>query len=269
MGLALLSGCQSSEQVNGSSGSPTSATNEGAVPSPTPAAKLIAEWNFSDVTATGATAADSSGSALNLTVNRTYHGVGVSTSTPTGSGQALTFNNNASGEVDDLCVEGAENTALQLTTSGTLTAWINASASQLATYWSSAVIATKGSLGESTPDYGLFLYNPGSGEMQLAVKVGLQADFAYSPIGPVLNDGKWHHVAFTFQSGVTNGSYLYVDGVRTYVFTYTIPLSSYNTEFCIGASDDAGYYGFQGSIFDVRVYNTALDPSAVQALAIP
>ena len=78
-----------------------------------------------------------------------------------------------------------------------------------------------------------------------------------------LNDNLWHYVAVTVNSGVTNGSFYYVDGVqKPNAFTSTLVPSNYATNpFCIGTWNTTSYTNnFIGEIAEIRVWNTALSP---------
>jgi len=83
--------------------------------------------------------------------------------------------------------------------------------------------------------------------------------------GVSLNDDNWHHVVFTFSSGVTNGAQIYIDGVATgSAFTYTI--SSQSSELAIGMGDASGTsQNFNGKIDEVHIWtNRILTASEVQ-----
>lgn len=106
--------------------------------------------------------------------------------------------------------------------------------------------------------FGLFLYNN-----ELAVY-----DWNASAIistGVSLNDDNWHHVVFTFSSGVTNGAQIYIDGVATgSAFTYTI--NSQSSELTIGIGATSGtLQNFNGKIDEVHIWtNRILTASEVQ-----
>ena len=82
--------------------------------------------------------------------------------------------------------------------------------------------------------------------------------------GVSLNDGRWHFVAATFNSGVAGGSALYVDGVSK--ATGTITVTSQANPLEIGAGSSAGIQSFNGMIADVQVYNTPLTAAQVGQL---
>jgi hypothetical protein len=74
----------------------------------------------------------------------------------------------------------------------------------------------------------------------------------------------WHHVAFTYSSGVVTG---YVDGIavpflqNTFAGAGTLPQYKYGLYL---ATDTSSY--FIGSLSDVRVYNRALSAAEIAAL---
>ncbi len=83
-------------------------------------------------------------------------------------------------------------------------------------------------------------------------------------------DGTWHHVVATFQSGVSNGTKVYLDG--SLVLTTTITVSNQNSPLWIGAcvrsingGCDSGDETFGGTIDDVAVYDSVLSQAQVQA----
>ncbi|MBI3985063.1 MAG: DUF2341 domain-containing protein [Candidatus Levybacteria bacterium] len=72
--------------------------------------------------------------------------------------------------------------------------------------------------------------------------------------GVNLADGKWHHVAASFQSGVTNGTILYIDGVATLTTTMTVSNQTVSLSFGTG-SGTANGQDFNGQIDEVKVYS--------------
>jgi hypothetical protein len=78
-----------------------------------------------------------------------------------------------------------------------------------------------------------------------------------------LNDGNWHYVAVTVNSGVVNGSFYYVDGAqRPNAFTSTLVPANYATNlFCVGTWNTSSYTNnFIGEIAEIRVWNYAISP---------
>ena len=115
--------------------------------------------------------------------------------------------------------------------------------------------------------------NAGSGLRDIASKVGafnlmlgnneigiydeLSALFVSS--GVSLDDGDWHHVVMTFQSGVVGGTRVFVDGGL--VLTTTTTIVSQAGSLWIGASQwNGGSEYFAGRIDEAAVYNAVLTP---------
>ena len=77
-----------------------------------------------------------------------------------------------------------------------------------------------------------------------------------------VGDGLWHHVAMSFQSGVSSGTILYVDG--TAVLTGTITILSNMHEFTIGTGNTGGGGQLLHSIIDeVRIWNVIRTPMEI------
>jgi hypothetical protein len=74
--------------------------------------------------------------------------------------------------------------------------------------------------------------------------------------GVSVADGHWHQVALTYQSGVQNGTTLYVDG--TPVATTTITAQNQANDALIGSGSTAGVEYFDGDIDDVTFYPNVL-----------
>jgi hypothetical protein len=72
----------------------------------------------------------------------------------------------------------------------------------------------------------------------------------------------WHHVAITVDSGVTNGSIFYIDGVASGTGTWTI--TSDDADLLIGALDNGsiGSY-FTGSLSNTAVFNSVLSQDQI------
>jgi prepilin-type N-terminal cleavage/methylation domain-containing protein len=226
-------------------------------------ANAVLRWTFDDVTTGGTSALDTSGNNLNGTINNVLaRGVYPMTVTASGNGSSMFIDNTVAGN-DDIIYNGGSR--LLAITTGSVAAWIKASPVQAGNNYGAVVIAANIS-GVGYVDYGLFLYNPGSGYV-LAVKNGDGSNsnnWIRNNSGPILNDDKWHYVAVSFAGGVTNGSHLYVDGNMTYTFTYNPPAAS--VEFNVGDGDPTGFYGYQGYIDNVAVYPSIITASEIQRL---
>ena len=72
--------------------------------------------------------------------------------------------------------------------------------------------------------------------------------------GRGLNDNAWHHVAMSFQSGVTGGTVIYLDGVAVLKTTYTVKENS--VALVAGSGFDKGGQFFTGMIDEIRIWNS-------------
>ena len=81
--------------------------------------------------------------------------------------------------------------------------------------------------------------------------------------GVNLADGQFHHVAMTFQSGVSGGTTIYADGVP--VLTTTMTVLNQVQALVIGAGDPGTIQFFDGAIDEVKLYNRALSGTEIRA----
>jgi hypothetical protein len=81
--------------------------------------------------------------------------------------------------------------------------------------------------------------------------------------GITLNDNTWHHIAMSFNSGVNNGTLIYIDGVLK--LTTTMTISNQGEPFTIGGVSGSYNQFYTGSIDDVRVWNVARTAEQIQA----
>lgn len=77
-----------------------------------------------------------------------------------------------------------------------------------------------------------------------------------------LSDNTWHYVAATVQSGVTNGSYYYIDGIQRPV-PFTVTTAAATTLFYIGTNSTVSNSHYIGWINEIRVWNIALSPNQI------
>jgi hypothetical protein len=84
------------------------------------------------------------------------------------------------------------------------------------------------------------------------------------PTAPLLNDGQWHHMALTFQSGGT--VVLYIDGRAA--ATGTAPTFSFGTNdpLRFGTMTDGFWTSYNGQLDGVQVYNRVLSAGQIQAI---
>lgn len=168
-----------------------------------------------------------------------YSAYGVAQNSPTSvAGKidtALSFNGTSQ------AVSIASNAQTQLNSTGTLEAWIKSS-----TTTGSMAVVSKSS------NFWLGIEN-GKAAMYDWTSANMCSDTT------TITDGSWHHIAVSLNSGVTNGSILYVDGLAKKSCTWTpvsqtgyVAIGAVQT----GASTYAQY--FTGSIDHAKVFNRIL-----------
>lgn len=72
-----------------------------------------------------------------------------------------------------------------------------------------------------------------------------------------VNNNTWRHIALTFQSGVVNGTKVYIDGVLVLTTTISVSSQSSNIEIGNGGSASTGQF-FTGSIDSVGLFDSIL-----------
>jgi len=178
-----------------------------------------------------------------------------------GTGSSLSFNTgNLTTATDYYTVARSLNTALQLngtsnsvtlpttmanatTTNGTMEAWIKTAGAGSGLR---AILILKNGYGLWLNDNNLLSYDGGFPTFT----------------GVSLNDNEWHHVAMTFQSGVTNGSKFYIDGLPVHTFTFTVSAINYGASQNAIGRNASGQY-FSGQIDEVRLWNIAKNDAQV------
>jgi Concanavalin A-like lectin/glucanases superfamily/Secretion system C-terminal sorting domain len=84
-------------------------------------------------------------------------------------------------------------------------------------------------------------------------------------VGTGATDGNWHHVAMTWQKGVTNGFIPYLDGVRGTRRTATnVNLPTMNSGLYLGSNNGTSEF-MNGTIDEVRIWNVARSQADIQA----
>ncbi|MES9948135.1 MAG: calcium-binding protein, partial [Candidatus Thiodiazotropha sp.] len=153
-----------------------------------------------------------------------------------------------------ISIDGGSNTLVDLGNTpslqldrGTVEAWINASSSSY------------GTIVEKMGAYSLYLYNN-----ELTVSNGTSGIHIRSGVNLV--DGQWHHVSMTFDSGVANGTRLYIDGVEVAVGTMTVEDQTSNLR--VGGRYVNGGR-FTGLIDEVAVFDRVLSADQIRRHADP
>lgn len=182
---------------------------------------------------TGTVAGDDSSNAAHGTL------VGSPTWATGQVGSALTFNGSSQ------AVSVGNNSQTQLT-NGTVSAWVKSTAST----------GTRAIVHKLNSYYLQF----SAGKLALYDWTGAATCAATA----TSTDGNWHHVAMTLQSGVTNGSVLYVDGAAVKTCTWT-PVSQTGS-LVVGAAYSGSYSNyFDGTIDEVKLFNRALSADEIAA----
>ncbi len=171
--------------------------------------------------ASGSSVYDKSGNNLSTTT------IGSPTWLDGKYGSALHFN----GSTQKIDLGNSSN--LQLT-NGTVEAWIKTSDAGT-TY--RGIVAKQNAYGMFLNDNVFGIYDWGGS--------------GWHTSGVSLNDNQWHHVAFSFQSGIASGTILYIDGIPKLITTMTV--SNQTASLQIGEANSNQY--FAGEIDDIKIYN--------------
>ncbi len=203
---------------------------------------LVAAYSFSE--GSGTSVSDSSGNNLTGTI------VGATWTTAGKYGYALSFNGSSS------YVDLGNPAALQLTSSMTLEAWVNAAANPAD---DGEIVAKSSGVGwqlKSTPD---------TGPVTFGVKVSGNSSAStqrYSALTRSLNT--WYHVAGVYNAS-TGALDIYVNGIlNDGTLTGTIPASQFNQTVNANIGRRTGGFYFNGIIDEVRIYNRALSQTEIQ-----
>ena len=154
-------------------------------------------------------------------------------------GKALSFDN-----AGDERISVGNSPSVQLTV-GTMSAWIKTS---------NAGSSYRGIIAKQMA-YGMFLNNNSFSIYDWGAN-------AERSSGKILNDNQWHHVACSFQSGVSNGTLCYADGVL--ILTTTMTVSNQNAPLYIAEANATQF--FNGQIDNVHLYSRVLSPTEIRAL---
>jgi len=147
------------------------------------------------------------------------------------------WNNALKFDGSDDYVDLGNNASLQIAT-GSAEAWIKiGTAGAGASY--RGIVGKRNAYGLRVKDNEFGTYDWGAG--------------VWRGTGVLLNDNKWHHVAGTFQSGVTNGTILYLDGEPK--LTTTITVSSQISNAAIGSGNPGTGENINALIDNAAIYN--------------
>ena len=209
---------------------------------------LVGWWKFDDVYLGATTCPDRSGSGNTLTL----------TNSPAPSagkvGQSLSFN--AGSTVNQYA---NVNNQLIGTNTVTVTAWINPSG-----WGEGGVGIICASIDSGLTEFGLFIASSVAGAVNT---VYVCSNDTFSPVLNAPNNSivlnQWQFVCVVRNSDGTGS--IYING--TLVASGATSPTAASTSFDIGNRTSDLAYAFQGKIDDVRVYNRALSPFEIHALA--
>ena len=202
---------------------------------------LVAAYNFNE--GAGTTVTDSSGNGVSGTLQ------GASWTSAGKYGNALSFNGTSS------FVDLGNPSALQLTGSMTVEAWVRATANP----------PDDGQIVAKANDSGGWQLktSPDTGVRAFGAKIsGSSAVQRYSNTVPALNT--WYHVASVYNAS-TRSLDVYVNGVLdSGTLRGTVPTSQILQNVNVNIGRRTGGYYFNGIIDEVRIYNRALLQTEVQ-----
>lgn len=218
-------------------------------------ATLVSHYTFDE--AGGTTAVDSGPAAANGTI-----GSNVTLGAAGKFGTAFTFNNDASQAGIVEMGNAATFTALTASQKLTVSVWLK---------WTTP----------GTRDCAVFLGNDTSATRYLDVGTtsagavygrtrdvaNTTAAFADLALGTALNDGQWHHVAYTADAA-TDVTQLYIDGVlkgSTSTPAFTFPAFNNFEIGRLGRSSPTDAYA--GSVDELRIYDAVLSANEIAGLA--
>ena len=146
--------------------------------------------------------------------------------------------------------------SLDITDAITVTAWIKPNASQS---------GYKRLIEKHYASSWYFGYSSGANGLSTYINGGQRA---LTSTG-ILTVGEWNHVAFTYDkdAGGTDEVKMYLNGAVRATGNYSSAIGTDNRDIAIGRYKYGSGYAFNGSIDDVRIYNSALSAEDVAALA--
>lgn len=227
-----------------------------SVIAPDASAELVGYWNFDDNVLDQTT----NGNDGELRDNATY-----SADTPpllTGSTKSVVFDGS-----NDLVVV-TQNTLLPINTSPAFTVamWVKQNAGGAS---NDRRIFSEGSSTNDNPLFNLGTdNNAGTGKFDLFVRNGATLANHINSIGTPF-DGEWHHIAWVdVNNGGTREGTLYIDGVADpQAFSYADSNLASDTTTIGGILRGTPCCVFDGNIDDPAIWNEALTPAAIEALA--
>lgn len=159
---------------------------------------------------------------------------------------------------DDIDVGMANFTA----TNGTISLWFNpttATNTQLNNF-----IIGRNVGGNNAGDFGLLSYSSAFSGFAFYMEDGTNSSYCKSNSN--FAPDNWVHFAVTWQSGVTNGLIMYINGVAQSVTGNGLTLLASASSIPINIGGNNGISNFNGKISNTAIYNSALTASQVSTL---
>jgi hypothetical protein len=148
-------------------------------------------------------------------------------------------------------VNVADDTSIQIAGDMTITGWINPTGTT-----SHRPLVYKRDAGGT--NYQFYMSDDSTPKLKF-----FDGSTATASSGSLTKD-RWQHIAITIDSGVTDGSIFYIDGVASGTATFTI--SGDDADLLIGKHVTDGTY-YEGDISSVGIYQTALDAQTIKQMA--
>jgi len=219
---------------------------------------LVGYWSFDGPDSENAVVFDRSGQGNDGTITGATKAIGK-------VGQALNFNGSSD------YVEITDDTALDLPSSYTISAWVNADTLSRTDVGKWNSIISKGATGETAAtnhNYGL-MYN-GEGDLGTVDRWGLSFENSIGTncnlVGnAAANTGQWYHVVGVFDDAA-NVTRIFVDGIQQNQAACALTVNTNNRPVRIGTDEHTSGIPWDGKIDEVRIYNRVLSAEEILRL---
>jgi prepilin-type N-terminal cleavage/methylation domain-containing protein len=212
----------------------------------------VSEWSFND--GSGSAAADTVGTNNGVLTNFNFSGnSNWKTGAECVSEKCLSFDG-----ANDY-VEAGSDASLTLASGGTIETWINIR--QLASSWGNVIIMKGDAVSWANLHY-VLLEDTGEDKIVFSVSDGTTYMGSGGPKTPSLAADTWYHIAATWNSTT---KCIYLNGKLSQCVSSTVmPRDTMAGCYVnIGRAYSGSYY-FNGTIDDIRVYNSALPVSVIR-----
>ena len=159
---------------------------------------------------------------------------------------------------DDIDVGMANFTA----TNGTISLWFNPTTAT-STQTNNFIIGRNVG-GNNAGDFGLLAYSSAFSGFAFYMEDGTNSSYCKSNSNFAADN--WVHFAVTWQSGVTNGLIMYINGVAQSVTGNGLTLLASSSSIPINIGGNNGISNFNGKISNTAIYNSALTATQISTL---